>query len=213
MAKCAQCRQTKAQSDGLCPRCRLRALGLGSRVYRFTEETRQELRAAYAGGKAQRTQGLDRLCARTGWPRHAFKREALRLGIAEHWRKWTPAEEAYVRERAGQISVRQIAKQMGRPVDSVVARIERMQLSRRVAEGYCVMDLCTVFGVRSTTIKSWMRRGLLGKVHEVCGSAGHRVTATNVMRFIRRHPHEYNLNRVDQVWFKSMLFGDLAGAA
>ena len=61
-------------------------------------------------------------------------------------------------------------------------------------------------------IESWARRGLLGKPHGHGGHGGNiRFAEANVVRFIRRYPSEYNLGRVDETWFKAMVFGRLAG--
>jgi hypothetical protein len=117
---------------------------------------------------------------------------------------WTAAEDMYLRERIGIVSVRSIAQRLGRTIDAVKVRAHRLELSRRVREGYNLADLSQVMGVAPSTARSWMRRGLLGEVHQV---GGLRVSERAVSRFIRAHPHEYDLRRVDQVWFKSVIFG------
>jgi hypothetical protein len=82
-----------------------------------------------------------------------------------------------------------------------------------LSEGYNISDLCECFGLSHTRIESWVRRGLLGKAHGHGGHGGNiRLTESNVVRFIRRYPHEYDLGRVDEIWFKSVVFGSLAGA-
>ena len=68
-------------------------------------------------------------------------------------------------------------------------------------EGYTMTDLQIVFGENARKVRRWMERGLLGKVHE---SSGKRVTEANVIRFLRNHPAEYDLRRVDQLWFRAM---------
>lgn len=204
MAKCAQCRTAEGQSDGLCPQCRLRALGLATRKYRFTPALRDELLAAYRLKKMPRAVAIRKMMARTGWPLHAFKCEAIRMGCTT-WssRPWKAEEEEYLREKAGAVSTKAIATYLGRSVASVESRMERMHLSRRLTEGYNIDNLCEVFGVTGDRVKGWMRRGLLGKVHEVNGL---RVTESNVIRFIREHSPEYDLRRVDQHWYKAMIF-------
>jgi hypothetical protein len=63
-----------------------------------------------------------------------------------------------------------------------------------------------VFGVSGERVKRWLGRGLLGKAH--CG-VGHEVrfTEENIARFIRLYPGEYDLSRVDQAWYKALVFG------
>lgn len=208
MAACTQCGERKGQRDGLCGACRLSALARAGRKYHFTPELREELRAAYLLTKYHRARAIDRLVARARWPRHAFQAEAIRLGLpTHHCRPWKAEEEAYLQETAGRVSAKQIALRLGRSVPSVESRIDRLRISRRDRrEGYNVQDLCEVFGATFGTVKGWMRRGLLGKVHEV---GGLRVNEAGVRRFVRTYPHEYDLRRVDQVWFKSVVFGRL----
>ncbi len=167
------------------------------------------LRHAYCAKKTQLTEGLDRLERKTGWPRHAFKYEAIRLGIvtADHRRAWTEQELAYVEERAGTESARQIARALGRSVSSVQSRMEKAGISYRVREGYTMADLAQVMGESYHKVRRWIERGLLGPSRVL---NGHRVSDRSVVTFLRRHHAEYDLRRVDQEWFKAMLFGHLA---
>jgi hypothetical protein len=206
---CTQCGSPSASlRDGLCGACRLRSFN-HPRKYVFTEDLLAELRFAYAGGRPHITRSLNKLVARTGWPRQAFTSQAMRMGLATsgRYRRWTAQEDEYLRENLGVLTIRTIAKSLGRSHEAVEGRGERLALSRRVAEGYNVSDLALVFGVHWTRAESWIRRGLLGKVHQ---RGGLRVMERNVVRFLRTHPHEYDLRKVDQRWFKGMLFGSLA---
>lgn len=183
------------------------------RKYFFTDELVEETRLAYCGKKSELTSRLDRLVRRTGWPRWAFKYESGRRGwtTADHRRGWTAEEVEYLEERIGVVSVKQIAKRLGRTHQSVQAKAEKLHLSRRVREGYCLADLQVVFGESPHKVRRWVERGLLGKAHRRAGSLGTvRVTEANVVLFVRQHASEYDLRRVDQGWFKSMVFGSLA---
>ena len=71
-------------------------------------------------------------------------------------------------------------------------------------DSYAVVDLAVVFGEHRSRIEGWVRRGLLGLPKE-------RVNGRDVHLFLRKHAREYDLRRVDQVWYKAMLFGRLAG--
>lgn len=180
---------------------------VGTRKYRWTPELHELLRAAYrAGSRREQTAGIDRLVRATGWPRHAAKCEARRLGITVRGARkaWTRVEDEFLQEALGVQAIRRIARKLGRSVESVEARGERLALSRRAREGYNETDLARCFGVSSTTVARWMRTGLLGPVH-YCG--GHRVAEKSVARFIKRFPGEYDLRRVDGTWFKGMVFG------
>lgn len=204
MCSCGQ----QAGRDGRCRRCRLREFGQSRRIYHFTPELRDELRRAYCGKKGELTAALNRLHRKTGWPRHAFKAEAIRLGLTtfDHRRFWTGEEIDYLREKLGVISVTRIARNLGRTVLSVESKAEKLGISRRVSEGYNMADLQVVFGESAHKVRRWMERGMFGKVHK---NNGKRINEENVVRFLRRYPHEYDLRRVDQEWFKGMVFGTL----
>lgn len=200
-----ECGRENAGADGRCRLCRMGDYGRARRKYHFSDELRDELRRAYCHKKRELTAALDKLVRRTGWPRHAFKVEATRLGLTtmDHRRGWTPIEVEYLREHVGSISVRRIAANLKRSVASVQARAEKLHLSRRPADGYSSHDLELAFGESNYKVRRWMERGLLGKVHR---DGGCRVTDKNVSRFLLNHSAEYDLRRVDQEWYKGTLF-------
>jgi len=163
------------------------------------------------GNRTEVTAKLRRLSSRTEIPTWALKNEANKQGwhCCPQRRRWTGEEENLLREKLGAVSVNSIAKRLGRKRASVEDKAREFGLSVRISEGYTLSDLAGVFGVHKGTAKRWAERGLLGKAHEQQGSAI-RFTESKVLRFIRGYPHEYNLARVDEIWFKSMLFGALA---
>lgn len=194
---------------GRCKICRLRAFGQARRRYFWTPELREDLREAYRGRtKRELSQRLSKIAARMGWPKWACKSEAVRLGITSMYgrqrRGWTAAEVEMLEVKVGVVSVARIARLLGRSCGSVMAKAEKIGLSRRLQDGYTIEDLSRVFGVHHRIAKSWHERGLLGHVHR---AQGLRVTTDNVLRFVRRHAREYDLRRVDQDWFKAVLFG------
>lgn len=204
----------KSGSDGLCPYCRLikyRTTRYSDRP-QITPEIRQELRLAYIGNVREVSANLNRLSARTGIAKDRLKRCANEHGwrtIAEYQRRpWTPEENAYLEESLGSVSLTGIARHLKRKVSAVKNHVFKLKRSYRM-EGYNVATLCEVFGLSHTRIEGWIRRGLLGKAQ---GNEGpgkhHRFAEADVVRFIRKHACEYDLSRVDQTWFKAMVFAD-----
>lgn len=198
-----------AKRDGLCRDCRCRGLGQARRKYFFTPDLLDTLQLAQAGKKPEITARLDALCGKTGWPRHAFQAEAARRGWTRSGsRPWQPEELEYLLEKLGTFCVKRIARKLRRSAESVESKAEKLHLSRRLREGYNLADLGECFGEHHFKIRRWADRGLLGKVHAHGGEQ--RVAERNVVRFINRHASEYDLRRVDQVWFKAMVFGSPA---
>lgn len=189
----------------------MRINGQERRRYHFSDALRADLILAYAGKKTHVSRKLDELQRRTGWPRWAFKYEAQRLGIitADHRRQWTAGEQEYLEEALGLVSIKRIARKLGRTVQSVTSRAEKLGLSRRAKDGYNMTDLAAVFGESTHKIRRWMDRGLLGQVRDQDGC---RVKTDDVKRFVLLHYGEYDLRRVDQHWFKTMIFEDGHGA-
>src|ERR1022692_4427608 len=122
-----------------------------------------ELRLAYCGGKPKFRQNLDHLTRHTGWPRWAFKTEARRQGWTRaEYRPWTPNEDAFVREHAGAMSIKEIARILKRSHESVTARVNLVQSIRQTREGYTPGDLAKLFGARPEKVRRWIEKGLLG---------------------------------------------------
>ena len=174
----------------------------------------EELHRAYVGTVREVSANLNRIAARTGVPKTRLKYEAQKRGwrCQADRRPWNPQEVDYLKEKLGTASITRIAHDLKRPLVSVRVKAAKLRLSIRLSEGYNISDLAEVFGLHYSRIESWARRGLLGKPHGHGGHGGNiRFAETNVGRFIRRHPSEYNLGRVDATWFKSMVFGRYAG--
>jgi DNA-directed RNA polymerase specialized sigma24 family protein len=210
ITNCAECGNGGASAEGrwagLCARCRMRALNRGRG--RITPEIREHLRREYHGDRARRVAVVDylqRISGRT-LSRAAIQAEASRLGLTHDVRRpWTPEEDEWLREHAGERSIHGMARHLGRSYASVQCRCKRLCLLMRVSSGYNQGELAQAFGVDPSTVARWMRRGLLGKTH---GQNPVRVMESNVITFVRQYPHEYDLRRVDQVWYKALVFGD-----
>ncbi|MBA3915752.1 MAG: hypothetical protein H0X25_18245 [Acidobacteriales bacterium] len=104
-----------------------------------------------------------------------------------------------LRELAGCRSKSAIAKRLGRTVCSVKAKATSLQLCTRVRDGYSQQDLTELFGVSAQTIRRWTMRSWLTVTNgRVCDEA--------VIRFLKNHPDQYSLRRVNEEWFKGLIF-------
>jgi hypothetical protein len=172
-------------------------------------ELAAELRLAYVGTVREVSANLQRISARTGIPKDRLKGEARKRGWRTQGqrRAWTPREIAYLREVLGKLSVTRIARNLKRSHASVKCQVGKLKLSQRLTGGYNVSDLCELFGLSHTRIESWVKRRLLGEPQGHGGHGGNlRFDETAVVRFIREYPHEYDLGRLDQSWFKELVF-------
>jgi len=182
----------------------MRELGLARRKYRWTPELDALLRGVYreARRRGELSRGLGRLAAlRPAWPREVWAHRAIELGLTRCGgsRRWTEAEDRRLREMLGRVSTRQIAMTLGRSWRAVQSRASLMGTSGRVRDGFTVADLAECFGVSRAKASGWVNRGMFGR-------RGERIGERQVARFIREHGGEYDLRRVDQVWFLAMAF-------
>jgi DNA-directed RNA polymerase specialized sigma24 family protein len=200
------CQLAEVVQGGLCRRCWAAQLGQKRRVYSWTPELHAELRKAYSLRKLQRAAAIDALERRTGWPRHAFWEEAVRLGLSRSTKRpWTEQEDAFLVSVIGKMAIGRIASAMGRKLGSVSARANALSLSRRIRNGYAVADLAAMFGAPASRVRSWIARGLFGKPLQA--PDGVRVAGPNVLRFIRKYPAEIDFKLADQTLLKGVLFG------
>ena len=128
---CTSCENKKAGSDGLCPACRLlkfRATYLQT-IPPITPPILQELRCAYAGNVREVSANLNRIAARTGISKCRLKLCANKHGwYVSHQpkgRPWTQAENAYLEESLGSVSVTSIARRLKRTVRAVTMRAHK----------------------------------------------------------------------------------------
>jgi hypothetical protein len=167
------------------------------------------MRAHYYGGLHQRGRVIDALVRQTGFPRWYIKRQACRLGLTMHQdrRPWTQQELDILDDLMGKVSAATIAKRLKRTEASVVMKIKALGHSRRVREGYTMRDLEECFGedhhkIQKWITKAWLRDRLQGiQRQDGNGRDIHRFREKDILAFIKRHPEEINLCKVDSVWF------------
>lgn len=171
----------------------------------------EELHLAYIGNRFEVSANLDRISTRAEIPKWVLKYEARKRGwrCVTSSRPWLPQEVRHLKEKLGCDSGRRIARDLNRTWLSVQVKAEELKLLDRVSQGYNIADLCECFGLHQARIERWARRGLLGKPERHGDDSGDlRFTTSQVVRFARRHPHEYDLCRVNEAWFKALVLGN-----
>ena len=181
--------------------------------YVWRTECYAYLRAHYFGGLHRRFQVLNQMIRLTGMPRWYIKRQAARLGLTLHMDRtpWTASEMNLLEKLVGHISSASIAKRLHRPESSVVNKLKRIGTSRRVRNGYTMCDLGLCFGEDHHKITQWIKNGwsqdrLQGtRRHDGNDNDIHRFRERDILTFIRAHPQEFNLGKVDQTWFLDLV--------
>jgi hypothetical protein len=181
--------------------------------YNWRPEYDAYLKAQYFGGLNRRFRVLNRMIRLTGLPRWYIKRQAARLGLTMHMdrKPWTRAELGILDDLVGRVSAATIAKRLHRPISSVTNKLKRLQISRRVRDGYTMRDLELCLGEDHHKISAWIKNGWLQdrlqgtRRHNGNGNDIHRIRETDILNFIRDHPQEINLGKVDQTWFLDLV--------
>ena len=170
---------------------------------RLTLERESCLRDAYlAESKRELSERLTRLEESTGIPRWRWAHWAEQIGLRVYVRRpWTPAEVNYLRDHAGEMTVSQMRAILGRSYNAVMCKLSDIGVSGRLSAGYTAKDIAGAFGVHSATARKWIERGFMPE-------HGGRIAEHHVATFLRERPELYSLKRVDEAWFKGLLFGD-----
>lgn len=200
-----QCNRGTVVSGGTCRSCLAQRLGRATRKHFWTPALRTSLRLAYAMKKRERSEAITELQMKTGWPRHAFKLEAQRLGIVGACRRqWAPAEDQAIAEMLDTATVKQIARKLGRSYASVKARSERLRLSVGIAaSGYRVQDLAQIFGVPRYKVEEWIEMGLFDEA--IQPDREPLIEVESVRRFVRKNLRLIDFRLADQAFLKGVL--------
>lgn len=162
------------------------------------------MRERYDGtvsGRVSEIQGV------LGLTRAQVRQRAVRLGLTRSHRKWSREDEAFLWAWIGRKPVTWVARKLKRSVSSVKGKTQQLGLRRRIAEGYTRSSLQECFGVCEYTLTRWVRQGLL-RVSKRGTAHAHdpwQATDSQVLRFIREHPLEFDLRKVDQTWFMDLI--------
>jgi transposase len=160
-----------------------------------------QLRQAYrrCRTRTELSRELTRLCSSWGRPRYALTNRSKVLNIRLLTRKlWTKDELATLRELAGQVSIRAIAKKLHRSPHSVKHQMFRMGISGEVAQGYSIHQLEQLLGVKHTRIQTWLAKHWLSVRDQ-------RITEGSVKNFLLHRMDAYSFRNCDEIWLKGML--------
>ena len=199
---CAQCgAEWGCAKDRLCHGCRVARVARRRRRHAWTTEFDQALRREYqtAHNRAALSDGITAIQRLTRFPRSVIVSRAAALGLTTPGTRWSEPETSKLQEILGSRSLSTIARELGRSYYSVKGAVARLQVSARQTEGYSRQDLERLLGVSSRQVRRWIALKWIKLVDE-------RVPESEIARFLRRHPEQYQLNRVDEAWFKGLLF-------
>lgn len=145
------------------------------------------------------TKRITELQRALGVPRDAIHKWAHDLGVTRRSsRRWRAKEIAYLEQHTTKSPV-DIAEHLGRPKSAVQAKMRMLGLD--VSDGYSLLDIKDGLGCSHATSVEWVKRGWLRGTRRVFDPTTWNFTDAQIRDFIRKHPEEIDLRRVDQLWF------------
>lgn len=192
----------------LCNNCK--PVPVSVQKYFWTQADEEFLRRIYGENvqnKRQLGAALRKFAEIKQWPVYVLKDKAGKLGLSQDRRKfWTKAELQFLHENAGVKSIKFMQKKLNRGYNSITGMLSHIGLSYKVAEGYSQREIEQLLGVSARTVRVWVADGLLRP-----SRATGRIPEAALAAFIHNHPSEYRLKRVDEAWFKGMVFPNTFG--
>lgn len=180
-----------------------------ARLYFHTERTDDECRRLYDGTSAS----IDRIAARTGFPRHAVKSRARKLGLCRFKEpRWTPEEQAWLRDNIAGTAWKVLASHLHRTETAVKVMAKRLGASRLDAETYTANALAEILGVDGHRVLRWIEAGMLtAKRDRQEERVPYTIEPGAIRRFILQYPGEIDLRRIEGAGYKATFLDIIAG--
>lgn len=178
---------------------------MSKKKYFFDEASDRLIRERYDS----RTETICRLSKSLGVPGWAIKRRAQALGLARTKEKpWSEKETAYLESNLHRLSLAVLARKTGRSVTAVAIKAKRLGI-RKIDEGYSVRSLAQAFGVDDHKIIDWINLGILtaSRRNSERPRDIYFISDRAIKRFVSAYPTEFDLKKVDQLWFIDLLAG------
>jgi hypothetical protein len=177
------------------------------RKYFLSRENRELLLAEYDS----ETSTVTWLSQELGVPRKRLHHWAMQLGINKRKPRWTSEDDRMLESLYCHMYVADIAKKLERSEKGVRMRAHHLGINKRT-DGYTQNSLCLALGCTHRLSTQWIKRGWLKatrrKTKHQADDLWH--ISDNALRsFIKQHPSEIDLSKVDQLWFIDLAFGVL----
>jgi hypothetical protein len=123
-------------------------------------------------------------------------------------RPWTEADEQELRGLVGWHAEDVIARKMGRSVNAIHVRINRLGLSRQFKGAYTAREVGRIFQVDAKTVSHiWIRHGWLQGKRSTIKCGGRRkwwIEHEAIEAFMRAHPHQYERRRIIEPYWRKI---------
>jgi transposase len=157
-------------------------------------------------GEAGLTTAVSDIQSLTGWPRKAILRRAHKLGLPSRSpgprRRWRMVEFRFAVESVNHMSVREIAKELGRSEKAVWQMLGGRGIEGRLQDGYSIRELTQRLHVRRASVRKWIESGRLHR------KRNGRIDEESLQSFLCRHPETIRWPVLDEdtaVWVSEIV--------
>jgi len=189
---------------------------MSGRKWFWTPEQDEHLRTNYDPNVKGRAQAL---ATALSVPRWVVTHRAVFLGVARIKEPyWTPEEEEYVGKNYARSALKAMHRKLGRSEGAIRLKAKRLGY-RKMGEGYTLSSLAQALGVDPHWVGNRVRSGALKATHRHSkrlpqqGGDAYYITDQAVVDFIRNHPMDIDLRKVDRLWFIEVMLGAPNGRA
>ena len=148
-----------------------------------------------------------------GYPEHALSQAAIKLGLSRTKEKPWSEDEITLLDKYGYRSLPNLTilfKENGfRRSETAILLMRKRRMSHKASPFYSMNAVANLFGTDAHVVKRWIEQGLVQ--YEMKGTRRDNETQQNgdthlihkdwLYEFIVKHPTEFEIKKVDQLWF------------
>lgn len=186
------------------------------RRWKPTPEIDDVIRRLYAERVGRdRVPHLKDFAKKIGWPDWAVKKRGRELGLARTKESAWSDEEVELLHRYAWMSDDRIRLKLKAAGFTRTATAIHLKLKRTGAKQsgdfYSATGLATLFGCDSHCVARWIKNGYLKAISrgtqrtEKQGGDTYLIYHKDVRQFVTDHPMEFDIRKVDQLWFIDLL--------
>ena len=171
--------------------------------YFFSDEHDRMIRSRYDS----RSETITAISRALRVPRWAVKKRAQQLGMVRcKDRQWSREEEEFLEASLPRLSLHTIARKLRRSLTAV--RLKAKRLGLRKSDGaFTARAVALGFGVDDHAVLRWINGGLLKaqRRHSDRDHDMYFISDRCLREFVVKHPLEFDVRKVDQLWFIDLL--------
>ncbi len=177
--------------------------------YFLTDAGRRLIVETYDG----KTRTITALAERLQVPRWCIRRWAVQMGLVRvrENKRWTPEEEMNLEILMHRMSVKALAKKLGRTETAIQRKAASLGITK-CGEGYTMHALADALGCARQTVALWVEKGWLKGQRRKTARDGNDIwyfSDAAVRKFIMQHPYEIDPRRAEWGWLVDVLTGGI----